>query len=204
MLVFFRRGLSCSPYFVSPCRSDRWLRDRPCTQTWVLFSLVAVQSFVFCFHNRPLAVSFPCSPFRPCAPPAICSPPSVCGEHGELTCCDYCPRVFHEECLVLGSDSQLAAEHQTDDDPWYCPACVQAGQINLVDGVRKRKGLLQSVLLHQICVIRRFGYTCYRVTQAENLGETYAVRLNPRVGACVVELSISLLRIFCFRLRLAY
>lgn len=61
---------------------------------------------------------------------------SVCGEHGELTCCDFCPRVFHEECLVLGSDSQLAAEHQTDDDPWYCPSCVGAGQINLIAGVR--------------------------------------------------------------------
>lgn len=61
---------------------------------------------------------------------------SACGEHGEVTCCDGCARVFHEECLKLGSDSQLAAEHQTEVDPWYCPACVHVGRINLVRGVR--------------------------------------------------------------------
>ncbi|CAN0427586.1 unnamed protein product, partial [Hapterophycus canaliculatus] len=48
---------------------------------------------------------------------------SACGESGDLTCCDECPRVFHEDCLPLGTDSQLAAQHQTEDDPWYCPSC---------------------------------------------------------------------------------
>lgn len=61
---------------------------------------------------------------------------SVCGEHGDLTCCDYCPRVFHEECLVEGGDSALAAEFQTDEDPWFCPSCVAAGKVNSVRGVR--------------------------------------------------------------------
>ncbi|CAM9263297.1 unnamed protein product, partial [Sphacelaria rigidula] len=59
---------------------------------------------------------------------------SVCGEHGDLTCCDHCPRVFHEECLVEGSDSALAAEFQTNDDPWFCPSCVASGKLNSVEG----------------------------------------------------------------------
>ncbi|CAN0442268.1 unnamed protein product, partial [Ectocarpus sp. 8 AP-2014] len=49
---------------------------------------------------------------------------SVCGESGDITCCDQCPRVFHEECLPTGTDSHLAAHHQTEEDPWYCPSCT--------------------------------------------------------------------------------
>ncbi|CAM9761643.1 unnamed protein product, partial [Scytosiphon promiscuus] len=59
---------------------------------------------------------------------------SACGESGDLTCCDECPRVFHEDCLPLGTDSQLAAQHQTEDDPWYCPSCAVAGRVNLIAG----------------------------------------------------------------------
>ncbi|CAN0275353.1 unnamed protein product, partial [Scytosiphon promiscuus] len=49
---------------------------------------------------------------------------SACGESGDITCCDECPRVFHHDCLPLGSDSQRAAEHQTEHDRWYCPYCT--------------------------------------------------------------------------------
>lgn len=61
---------------------------------------------------------------------------SACGESGELTCCDECPRVLHEGCHPLGTDSRLAAQHQTEGDPWYCPSCAAAGKVNLVTGVR--------------------------------------------------------------------
>ncbi|CAN0558489.1 unnamed protein product, partial [Ectocarpus sp. 12 AP-2014] len=59
---------------------------------------------------------------------------SVCGESGDITCCDECPRVFHEECLPIGTNSHLAAHHQTEKDPWYCPSCTDAGRVNLVAG----------------------------------------------------------------------
>lgn len=37
--------------------------------------------------------------------------------------------------MPAGTDSRLAALHQTDSDSWYCPSCTDAGRINLVDGV---------------------------------------------------------------------
>lgn len=38
--------------------------------------------------------------------------------------------------MPRGCDSWLAAKHQTEHDPWYCPSCTDAGRVNLVDGVR--------------------------------------------------------------------
>ena len=78
------------------------------------------------------------------SPPAFSH--SACAESGDLTCCDECPRVFHEECLPAGTDSQLAAERQTEHDPWYCPACTHAGRVNLIDGVRL--SYIQSSLIN--------------------------------------------------------
>jgi len=46
----------------------------------------------------------------------------VCGEFGNVVCCDGCPRVYHQECVPLGSPPRKSLDN--DDDPWYCPECI--------------------------------------------------------------------------------
>lgn len=41
-----------------------------------------------------------------------------CRKHGNLLCCDYCPRAFHADCI----NANLA--DLESDAPWECPACV--------------------------------------------------------------------------------
>lgn len=43
----------------------------------------------------------------------------VCGKHGNLLCCDFCPRAFHSDCIESnGADDR-------SDALWECPACVR-------------------------------------------------------------------------------
>lgn len=48
----------------------------------------------------------------------------ICLGVGEVVCCDGCPQVFHPACIPEGpSKSSL----DNDDDPWYCPECIEKG-----------------------------------------------------------------------------
>lgn len=47
----------------------------------------------------------------------------VCGGFGEIVCCDGCPRVYHPDCISSTHPSRLALDR--DDDPWYCPECLE-------------------------------------------------------------------------------
>ena len=42
---------------------------------------------------------------------------NVCRKHGNLLCCDYCPRAFHQGCI------KPEAVEGPSDAPWECPAC---------------------------------------------------------------------------------
>jgi hypothetical protein len=44
---------------------------------------------------------------------------NVCRNHGNLLCCDYCPRAFHSECIHV-KDEELDSEA-----PWECPVCLK-------------------------------------------------------------------------------
>ncbi len=59
----------------------------------------------------------------------------VCREVGDVVCCDGCPQVYHPQCLPADSDSFAALDLQHDDDPWYCPDCVEK---------RKQEGKLKT------------------------------------------------------------
>ena len=45
---------------------------------------------------------------------------SVCEDGGNVTQCDKCPRVYHNECMGLQAPPQAS--------PWLCPRCVDAQQ----------------------------------------------------------------------------
>eukprot|EP00531_Pseudo-nitzschia_arenysensis_P002294 CAMPEP_0116142506 /NCGR_PEP_ID=MMETSP0329-20121206/14945_1 /TAXON_ID=697910 /ORGANISM="Pseudo-nitzschia arenysensis, Strain B593" /LENGTH=308 /DNA_ID=CAMNT_0003637747 /DNA_START=217 /DNA_END=1142 /DNA_ORIENTATION=+ len=49
----------------------------------------------------------------------------ICREVGDVVCCDGCPQVYHPQCLPADSESFAALDLQHDDDPWYCPDCVE-------------------------------------------------------------------------------
>ena len=59
----------------------------------------------------------------------------VCKEVGDVVCCDGCPQVYHPQCLPADSESFAALDLQHDDDPWYCPDCVDD---------RKQEGKLKN------------------------------------------------------------
>ena len=46
----------------------------------------------------------------------------VCQDVGDVVCCDGCPHVYHPKCLEKGSRSRTSLEN--DDDPWFCPECM--------------------------------------------------------------------------------
>ena len=52
----------------------------------------------------------------------------VCRGFGDVVCCDGCPRVYHHKCIPLHSISRVALDN--DDDPWYCPKCVETKNKN--------------------------------------------------------------------------
>jgi Bromodomain len=43
----------------------------------------------------------------------------VCLKHGNLLCCDFCPRAFHQDCI------EAKAVDLQSDLPWACPACTR-------------------------------------------------------------------------------
>jgi hypothetical protein len=45
----------------------------------------------------------------------------VCGEFGDVVCCDGCPKVFHPDCVPMGTTSRQVLD--TNQEPWYCPLC---------------------------------------------------------------------------------
>ena len=47
----------------------------------------------------------------------------VCRGFGDVVCCDGCPRVYHHNCIPLHSASRIALDD--DEDPWFCPKCVE-------------------------------------------------------------------------------
>ena len=51
-----------------------------------------------------------------------------CNEVGDVVCCDGCPHVYHPQCLPVDSESFAALDTQNDEDPWYCPDCVENGK----------------------------------------------------------------------------
>ena len=61
----------------------------------------------------------------------------ICLGVGEVVCCDNCPQVFHPSCIPAGpSKSSL----DNDDDPWYCPECVEKGMLGTsIKQKRKRR-----------------------------------------------------------------
>lgn len=60
----------------------------------------------------------------------------ICLGVGEVVCCDGCPHVFHPACIPDGpSKSSL----ENDDDPWYCPECVDNGMLGKSISQPKRK-----------------------------------------------------------------
>eukprot|EP00804_Cyclotella_cryptica_P018966 CCRYP_006473-RB/>CCRYP_006473-RB protein AED:0.02 eAED:0.02 QI:690/1/1/1/0.5/0.4/5/239/1470 len=64
----------------------------------------------------------------------------VCLGVGEVVCCDNCPSVFHPACIPKGlSKTSL----DNDDDPWYCPECVENGMHgkSIHQPKKKRKNL---------------------------------------------------------------
>jgi histone-lysine N-methyltransferase SETD1 len=46
----------------------------------------------------------------------------VCHEFGDVVCCDGCPRVYHKECIPLDHAARTSLDR--DEDPWYCPECI--------------------------------------------------------------------------------
>jgi len=48
----------------------------------------------------------------------------VCKGFGQIVCCDGCPKVYHPDCIPLEDPSRQSLDQ--DDDPWYCPECMNA------------------------------------------------------------------------------
>lgn len=48
----------------------------------------------------------------------------VCSDGGDLLCCDYCPRSFHDTCLTPALDTSDGLP----DGDWACPLCSGYGQ----------------------------------------------------------------------------
>lgn len=63
----------------------------------------------------------------------------VCRGFGDVVCCDGCPRVYHPECVPLESKSRISLDN--DDDPWYCPKCIEKlkSDANLTAMIKSRK-----------------------------------------------------------------
>ena len=60
----------------------------------------------------------------------------ICLGVGEVVCCDGCPQVFHPSCIPIGLSKRSL---ENDDDPWYCPECVEKGMLGESIRYPKRK-----------------------------------------------------------------
>ena len=67
----------------------------------------------------------------------------ICLGVGEVVCCDGCPQVFHPACIPEGMSKRSL---ENDDDPWYCPECVEKGMLgkSISQPKRKRKKVKHS------------------------------------------------------------
>mmetsp|Transcript_9959 Transcript_9959/g.21269 ORF Transcript_9959/g.21269 Transcript_9959/m.21269 type:complete len:399 (+) Transcript_9959:145-1341(+) len=54
---------------------------------------------------------------------------NVCGEGGKLSCCDVCPRVYHQRCLPA-SDAAALKRLIGGDSDWWCPHCKALSKLN--------------------------------------------------------------------------
>ena len=46
----------------------------------------------------------------------------ICTQTGNIVCCDGCPNVYHSVCLPDGKSKRAL---ELDEDPWYCPDCLE-------------------------------------------------------------------------------
>ena len=56
---------------------------------------------------------------------------SICLDGGDLTCCEFCPHAFHEQCLVRGGWCKHGMEGEAE--PWRCMMCFDR-HLRLVEG----------------------------------------------------------------------
>lgn len=62
----------------------------------------------------------------------------VCSGFGDVVCCDGCPRVFHPLCVPANSPSRTSLDN--DDDPWFCPECIELNNAKGKNITTKKKG----------------------------------------------------------------
>lgn len=64
----------------------------------------------------------------------------ICQNHGNLVCCDFCPRSFHVDCLEDGG-------HSISEDRWECISCQLEKEDmpeDLVDAAKSKELILSS------------------------------------------------------------
>lgn len=64
----------------------------------------------------------------------------VCSGFGDVVCCDGCPGVFHPSCVPDDSASRRSLDN--DDDPWFCPDCIESNSKKGKHSIMKKKGSL--------------------------------------------------------------
>ena len=71
---------------------------------------------------------------------------NLCKKAGDILCCDFCPRAFHEGCL------REQGVELDDEDPWKCPCCIKEERgegIVTISGLNSLPGITISHAHHR-------------------------------------------------------
>lgn len=69
----------------------------------------------------------------------------LCLDVGDVVCCDGCPKVYHPRCIPIGCESRKSMD--AEEDPWYCPHCMDSGRIRSTSGKKKGRASSRSAVL---------------------------------------------------------
>lgn len=69
---------------------------------------------------------------------------ALCLDVGDVVCCDGCPNVYHPRCIPVGCESRKSMD--ADEDPWFCPDCMDSGKTRTTSGKKKGRAARTAVV----------------------------------------------------------